>query len=124
MGLRDQAELDLKTTLEGEWSVSITVTDPDGKVATLKGQSGDIGALIDPDTGIPIAGRTAHVALRRSSLAAAGLGIPQVIASPESMPWRFRFDGFAGESNEFIVRHSFPDRTLKIITCIVEHWKP
>lgn len=116
------AEADLATTLEGDWGVPVLVTDPDGKAATLQAQAGDIGALIDPDTGVPVSGRLAHVALRLSSLAAAGFEIPKGTASPDGMPWRFKFNDLAGGSHEFAVRHSRPDRTLGVVICLAEHW--
>lgn len=122
-GLRAQAERDLATTLEGDWGVSVLVTDPNGKAETLQAQTGDIGVLIDPDTGIPVAGRRAHVALRLSSLKAKGFEeLPKGTASPDEMPWRFKFDDLTGGSHEFAVRHSWPDRTLGVVVCLVEHW--
>lgn len=123
--LRAQAEADLSTTLEGAWGRSVTVIDPDGKTADLQAQTGDIGALIDPDTGIVVSGRRAHVAIRLASLLAAGfVGTPQAIARGDGMPWRFRFEDLADEPYEFAIRHSFPDRSLGVLTCIVEHWTP
>lgn len=117
------AEADLATTLEGDWGVPVLVTDPNGKAETLQAQAGDIGALIDPDTGIPVSGRLAHVALRLSSLKAKGFDeIPKGIASPDEMPWRFQFDGLAGGPHEFAVRNSHPDQTLGVVICLAEHW--
>ena len=123
--LRAQAAADLATTLEGDWGVPVLVTAPDGKTATLDAQSGDIGVLIDPDTGVPVAGRRAHVTLRLSSLAAAGFdGLPEGRVAVEGIPWRVKFDDLAGGSHEFAVRHTWPDRSLGVVTCLVEHWTP
>ncbi len=119
-GLRAQVERDLSTTLEGDWGVPVTVTNPDGRTRELDGASGDIGALIDPSTGIPVAGRTAHITLRLSSLKAAGFAIPQAVT--RGLPWRFGFEDRAGDDHEFSVRHSMPDRSLGLVTCVVEHW--
>ena len=123
--LRAQAERDLATTLEGDWGVPVTITDPDGKAATLQAQSGDIGVTIDPETAAPVAGRRAHVALRMVSLAAAGFGsLPRAHSSGVGMPWVVRFDDLAGGSHSFAVRHTYPDRALGVLVCIVEHWRP
>ena len=123
--LRAQVAADLATTLEGDWGVPVTVTDPNGKTATLQAQSGDIGVLIDPDTGIPVAGRRAHAVFRLSSLSAAGFrDIPQQASSSSGLPWRIKFNDLGGDTHEFAIRHSWPDRSLGLVVCLVEHWVP
>jgi hypothetical protein len=75
VNLRKQAELDLGQTLEGEFSLPVFLTDPDGVKYTLA-TSGDplVGQIlydkikIDPETGEEIAVKNPIVSLRRSSL--------------------------------------------------------
>lgn len=125
-GLRDTAEKDLAITLEDDitgFGWAITVTDSDGNVGSLKGTSNDISDLIDPDTGQAVSGRLATVALRISSLTAAGLGIPKSIADATIKPWRIGFDDINGNAFTFKVKKSNPDRGLGIVTCILEAYE-
>jgi len=120
--MRTVAESDLAITLEDAvngFGWPIAVTDPDGNTANVNGQSGDIAELIDPDTGQAVSGRLAHVAIRISSLAAAGLGIPVGVAESSRKPWLFDFTDINGHDFTLEVRRSLPDRTLGIVTCIL-----
>lgn len=121
--LRALAESDLVTTLESDFGVTVTVTDPNGQCAEVQGQSSDIGVSIDPDTGVPISGRRAHVTLRLASLVAAGFDdIPQHVTSADGHPWRIEFTDSAGVAHVFAIRHSWPDRSLGIVTLLLEYW--
>lgn len=127
MGLRAIAEADLAITLEDSvmgfgWPIS--VTDPNGTtVDTLIGQSDDIAAAIDPETGQLVSGRVASVVLRLSSLATAGLGIPQGITSESSRPWVIKFNDINGSAHTFKVQQSNPDRALGIVSCLLENYQ-
>lgn len=123
MGLREMAELDLAFILEDVvygFGYSITVTDPAGASAGLKGFSNDIAQLIDPDTGQAISGRLASAVLRISSLTAAGLGLPEGISDATSKPWVVQFDDINGNPFTFKVSKSNPDRGLGIVSLILE----
>ncbi len=123
--LRALAEADLATTLESDWGATVTVTDPNGACAEVEAQTSDIGASIDPDTGVAISGRRAHTSLRIASLVAAGFTeLPTHRAPAEGHPWRLEFTDTAGRSYMFAVRNSWPDRTLGIVTLLLEHWSP
>lgn len=127
-GLRQLAESDLGLILEdavGGFGFSITVTDPSGLVRPLTGSSSDISQAIDPDTGEAVSGRAATVHLRISSLVAAGFAnLPQSIAETSSKPWIIAFDDINGNPFTFKVMQSNPDRTLGLVTCILELYKP
>jgi len=127
MGLRQQAEADLAFILEddttgGGWP--ITVTDPDGTSGSLTGISGDISQVIDPDTGTAVSGRLATASLRIASLTAAGLNIPRGIADRSRKPWIVVFDDINGNPYTFKVSESNPDRTLGLVTVILEAYTP
>lgn len=127
MNLRTQAEADLAFTLEDGvfgFAFDITVTDPDGNSGILTGSSNDIAQLIDPDTGQAVSGRLASVALRLSSLAAEGLGIPEGTADESSKPWVIAFDDINGSPHAFKVSESNPDRALGVVVCILEGYDP
>ena len=126
MGLRDLAEADLAIVLEddaGGFGWPIKITDPEGNEGNLTGSAGDIGRLIDPDTGTALSGRFAGFTLRISSLTAAGLGLPVGVSDPDKKPWLVEFDDINGNAHIFKVQESDPDRTLGVITCILELWK-
>jgi len=127
VGLRQLAETDLGIILEDNttgFGFSITVTDPSGTVRPLTGFSDDIAQVIDPDTGQVVSGRLASVALRISSLTAAGLSLPEGIADATKKPWLVAFDDINGNPFTFKVMQSNPDRTLGLVTCILELYKP
>ena len=116
MSLRAQAEADLQSTFETDsgFGVPVTVTDPDGFTGTeqLYGNTGDIGEVIDPDLGIAVSGRLAHVTLRLSSLMAAGFtDMPRGIAEASVKPWIVSFAGPSTPALTYKVKSSRPDRT-------------
>lgn len=123
MSLRQLAETDLGLILEDSstgFGWSITVTDPAGTSRTLTGFSDDIAQIIDPDTGQAVSGRLASIALRTSSLTAAGLSLPRGIADSGSKPWVIEFDDINGNPYKFKVSQSNPDRALGLVTCLLE----
>lgn len=126
MNLRTLAESDLALTLEDSvngFGWAITLTDPAGLSANLTGQSNDIALVIDPDTGTAFSGRTASVALRISSIYAAGMTLPEAIASITSRPWVVEFLDVNGFSYKFKVAKSNPDRGMGLVTLILEAYK-
>ncbi len=66
--LRELIETDLGTTLEGDYSLPVELTDPDGGEQSLVGQVLYDTTTLDPDTGEPITVNNPMVALRRTSL--------------------------------------------------------
>ena len=122
-GLREQAETDLAGILEdGVYGFGwpITVIDPAEVSAALVGFSNDVAMVIDPETGQAVSGRSASVALRISSLTAAGLELPKGVSDAGSKPWRVNFDDINGAPHTFKVSQSNPDRALGVVTCLLE----
>jgi hypothetical protein len=125
MGLRDLAEADLGRILEDAetgFGYAITLTDPLGTALPLVGFSNDIAQVIDPDTGQVVSGRLASVALRISTIIAAGLGLPRGIANSSSKPWVVEFNDLLGTPHKFKVFQSNPDRGIGMITLILESY--
>lgn len=122
MSLRIRAEQDLSRILEDSegFGRSVIITDSEDTTAVLTGQTGDIHLLFDPETGIPVNNRTVHLSLRISSLQAAGLGLPRAVSSEDENPWIFQFEDISGINRKFTVSESRPDRTLGIVTVILE----
>ena len=127
MNLRQTVEADLAAILEdGSFGAGwpITVVDPDGNEATFTGLSGDISQLIAPDTGQAVSGRLAHVTLRISSINDSILvGLPRNIIDKTSKPWLVTFDDINGSEHTFKVAQGDPDRTIGVITCLLELWE-
>jgi hypothetical protein len=127
MGLRAKATQDAKYILENDttgFGWPFTLTDPAGNSGSLKGNSGDIAQLIDPDTGQAVSGRLAHITVHMTSLALAGLGIPVGISDSSSKPWVCQFDDPLLNSYTFKVSSSDPDRTVGLVTCTLELYVP
>ena len=123
MNLRLTAEQDLGAILEDGtmgFGWPIQVTDPSGLSVPLTGFSDDISQIIDPDTGEAVSGRLISVALRISSLTAAGFSLPVGISDAASKPWIIGFDDINGNPFTFKVAQSNPDRTLGLVTCLLE----
>lgn len=128
MSLRLTAESDLAVILEDDvmgFGWPITLTDPAGTAVNLTGFSNDISQVIDPDTGQLVSGRLASAALRLSSIYAAfpGSGLPRGIADTGSKPWLVTFDDINGNSYNFKISKSNPDRALGILTLILEAYE-
>lgn len=129
MSLRAQAETDLASTLEaiGDFGLAFTITDPAGLTSSaLVGQSGDIAALIDPDTGQAVTGRLAHLVVRISSFLTDPAGftdLPVGIADQNTLPWVVSFLGVSTPAFLWKVKHSRPDRTLGIVTLVLEFYE-
>lgn len=124
MSLRDLAEQDLGLILEDSatgFGWPITLTDPAGLTDPgLVGFSDDIAQMIDPDTGELVNGRLASVALRISSLYAAGFALPRGVADEASKPWVVTFNDINGTAHTFKVRQANPDRALGMLVCVLE----
>ena len=126
MNLRQQAEADLKTTLEDDvngFAFDAIITNPDGIFDTLKVQSGDVHLFLDQDADFSLSVKVAHAAVRISSLTAAGLGIPRAQPKENINPWKFEFNDINDNPHKFTVAEAKPDLTLGIVTVILEVMK-
>lgn len=127
MSLRSTAEADTTRILEDNdtgFGWPITLIDPSDLETELIGYSNDIHEIIDPDTGVSVSGRKVSVALSISSIEAANIPLPYAIADEKTKPFVIKFNDNAGNEHIFKVMESNPDRTLGIITCILEIYEP
>ena len=122
MGLREQVEADLVVSVEDPtgFGWDLVLTDPSGITLDLVGLSNDISLAIDPDTGQLVSGRKASVALRMTSLL--DIGIPKGVANPDSKPWLVEFPDILGNYSKFKIAQAHPDRTIGLITCLLENY--
>lgn len=127
MSLRTQAEADLESTLEAsqDFGLPIVLTDPTGNVSSgLTAAAGDIGATIDPDTGIPVSGRRALLTVRIQTLTDQGFTtLPEGIQAATGSPWTVAFAGPSSGTQLYKVKRSMPDRTLGVVTMDLEFWR-
>jgi len=122
MNLREIAERDLGQSLEDAdkgFAIPATITNPAGTSAELKVQSGDIHLLLDTEDS-RVNNRIAHIAIRISSLTAAALDIPRAVPDESANPWIFEFADISGNIRKFTVAESMPDKTLGLVTVILE----
>jgi len=126
MSLRAYAATRLRAILNdqaGAFGWPCTITDPAGTSAELIGRSSDIHLVVDPETGIVISSRQAHVAVMIADLADAGLGVPRAIPDAAGKPWIVEFDDINGTPGKFKVSESNPDRALGIVVCMLEAYQ-
>jgi len=132
VSLREIASADARAILNDSagfrWPIS--VTDPAGVVSpvppavgALYGFGNDISQLIDPETGQSVSGRLPSVALHLDDLATTyGAAIPEGVNDPTIKPWLVSFDDITGNTLNFKIAQSNPDRGLGIITCELEFY--
>lgn len=119
MDLHQLAEADLAFTLEGDGQ-TVTLTDPTGASADFQAISNDISLLIDPETGVPVSGRNANVALRIASIRAAGFLLPKGVEDGAEVPWVVDYTTVDGDTVTTKVMASNPDRAIGLITLRLE----
>jgi hypothetical protein len=102
------AENDLAQTLEDPDSgTPYTLIDPSGVEFPVIGTFGDVGFLLNPDTGLPVEGRSITAAYRMKTLAELTADIP-------SKGWKAKARDLSGKEYVlYIVRYE-PDRTMGI----------
>ena len=124
MNIRELAELDLELTLEDNengYGWPLRVTAPDSTFLDMFGQSGDIEAAIDPDTGQLVSGRVAHLTLRKKTLIDKFGEIPVAVnKNSTNKPWVFDFDDINGVAGKFTVQKKLSDSTLGIVNYLLE----
>lgn len=98
----------------------MTVTDPVGVAAELTALVTDHFSAIDPETGIPVAGRTASVTISMGSLDDAGMALPSGVMDPAALPWRVTFAGADGVTQTYRVTEVLPDRSIGAVVCRLE----
>ncbi len=123
MGLRQLANRDLNHILTDDqcgFAWAIVITSPRGQRFERNGLSTDIAELIDPDTGQAVSGRLVSVALPMTQLPT---DLPEGVHDSKLRPWRVQFDDIRGQSEQFAVRESNPDRSIGCQILILELYR-
>lgn len=126
MGIRSLAQSDLTAILndsESGFGWTMLITAPDQTAAEFKGFSTDIAFVIDPDTGVPVSGRTASVAISLSDVACQGMEIPRGIQDQSKKPWVVEFNDINNNPYKFKVMSSHPDRMLGMLVLQLEFYR-
>jgi hypothetical protein len=125
VGLRQQANdaLDFMVSDPEGFGWPIKITSPEGASADLIGLSSDVAETIDVETGVAVAGRSAHVALQVDDLTAAGLKVPVGIAESPRRPWVVDFEDIAGRPYRFKVSEARHDRAVGLVLCFLESFE-
>ena len=124
--LRAIAERDLEFILEdveAGWGNPIVVTNPDGLTGVVNGQTGEVHALVDPETGATISVKTAHCSMRQKTLFDLGFTLPKAQPDETKKPWVFQFADQNGIVRQYAVSEARPDNTLGVITIMLEFFK-
>jgi hypothetical protein len=109
MGIRGLAESDLAETLEDTAGAGspFALVDFQGNEFELTGTFGDIGYLLNMETGLPVQGRTITAAYRIKSLADKTAALP-------GKGWRVKTRDLSGADYTLFVAGYEPDRTIGI----------
>ncbi len=116
MSLRDQVLADVAGIVENslDFGEPITLIEPDGTTNAMTGFTGDISAVIEPDSGAIVKGRRVHVTLRIASLPAGER--PVVKNKLTDKPWRVSFPRITtGTVTEYAVVGTDPDDAMGTI---------
>ena len=127
MSLRSTAEADTTRILEDGstgFGWPIILTDPDDLETELTGFTNDIHELIDPDTGVSVSERRVSIALSISALEAEDIALPYNVSDESTKPYVIKFNDSAGNEQIFKVLESHPDRTVGMVTCLLEIYEP
>lgn len=122
MGLRSQAHTDLIGIVESseDFGWPIVVVAPGGQELSLTGLHTDHGLTFDLETGLPISGRRAAVALVLQRFTDAGLPEPRAVIDAAGRPWVVRATDIHGTSHLYKIVETMPDRTIGMVTCVLE----
>ena len=126
MSLRALAEADLQNILEDQstgFGYGVTIINPDQAEFTMVGYTQDISQTIDTDTGQIVSGRLASVSLRESTLIQNNFSMPVGIVDQSIKPWIIKFNDINGASYTFKIVEANSDRTLGVITCLLEEYE-
>jgi hypothetical protein len=125
VSLLAQAAADARRILNDSargFATAITLTNPDGTAASLKGFQTDVGLTIEPETGVPVAGRRASVALSLADIVDAGIGMPRNVPDTNSSPWLVTWTPPTGSAQTMKVIDVLPDK-LGIVVLLLERWQ-
>ena len=125
MNLLQQAASDLRVILEdseGGFAQPVTVVSPRLQRVILNGIYRDIHFQIDPETAVPVSGRTASLVLSIDSLKQAFGELPRGISDPDTHPWVVELIDLQGVKQTYKISDTHPDQ-LGAVICTLEEFQ-
>jgi hypothetical protein len=102
---------------------TLTLKSPTGQSARLQGIFTDIGASLDPSTGLTVTVGTASVVFSDAELVRAGLGFPVAVPERNSKPWVVTVTRRDGTLASYKIEEPRPDRRVGSRWYILDHYK-
>lgn len=126
MSLLAEAALDLRSFLEDVdhgFGVRVSVVSPDQVQATVTGYSADVGRSMDPETGLAVSGRMAHITVPTAQMLESFGEIPDGSPDSSQKPWlaTVSLPGHP-EEQTFRIFRTEPDK-LGCIVCYLEAYE-
>lgn len=120
MGLLEQAKQDIQeiTTDLDEWGVEMTLTAPTSETITLNGLHTKHHMAVEADTNKQVNSKNAHISISEQLLIDGNY--------PYTQDGEVMLNGHkvvvkdsTGTECTYVIRESFPDRTIGLIVCIL-----
>lgn len=117
--LLTKARLDARKIMMGEFSEDILLSTPDGSLAiTSKGLASKHHVNFDTD-GLPVNSKNAHICLDENDLASKGYVVRDSQSEVNLINHRVDVKDSTGLIKKYVIKETFPDETLGMITCIL-----
>lgn len=115
----DRAIVDWKRfLLGGGFEVDITLTPPLGDPVAVKGLGTKHHNSIGTD-GLPINSKNVHISLIESDLVEKGITVRDTNGEVNLLKFLVDFTDSSGVLKHYIIKETFPDETVGVITCIL-----
>jgi hypothetical protein len=105
-------------TLNGGFEVDITLTPPVGDPVSVKGLGTKHHNSVGTD-GLPINSKNVHISLIESDLTEKGITVRDVNGEVNLRNYLANFIDSSGVLKNYIIKETFPDETVGVITCIL-----
>ena len=98
-----------------QWAVPVTLIDQNNDEYEVWGLPNDIGVVLDPDTGLPVAARQITLVISYDQLPEGAR--PSHEQNADTRPWRVRFiRPGQTETKTYMVRGTDPDEVAALLT--------
>ncbi len=135
MKLQQRAIADASAMIGAEFGWPVRLRDPGGSETFFNAVINDVAQAIDPQTGVPVAGRTISATFSMADLQnvlvegdefsfAVLTRDPVQVSDTELKPWLVSFKDTLGHDLTFKIKEVLPDRTLGLLVCLLDFYKP
>lgn len=114
-----KARLDARKIMAGEFSEQILLSTPDNSlVISTDGLASKHHINFDTD-GLPVNSKNAHICLDENDLVNKGYNVRDSQAEVDLINHRIDVKDSTGLNRQYVIKETFPDETLGMITCIL-----